>query len=281
MLNNVNIHGLSHQPDQSDRKRASNNDSILNEVQPLNSNKKAKTLPTNLKSDGLREPARQFTSEPYVQHLRAVCSSDLLLGRGGRALSHEGNVYLRSLITTGSDTCPAVNIETHKQLEKPKKTAIHLQLLKELHHDTPRRRFLQKDKISNCYYEVDDKVALEKIAQTIRNLRRPQFKNIQNQEKSNAQYTLAENHESFEPIPFSLATNKNDHLSGLLNDSAFEPFLDYLRESYYEGIFQPSLVKDDPSFEPIPLSSTTNEERQLQELLRDPSLSVFLDHLKE
>jgi hypothetical protein len=281
MINNVNVSGLNHQINQTKRKHALNNDSILNEVQPLN-NKKAKTPPRNLKSDSLRGTTRLFTSEPYAQNLGSVCDGDILLGRHKNRPLHKGNIYLRSLIKTGSATFQPVDFNTHNQLSKIKKQSICLHLLKELHGDTPRRRFLQHNNLHGTYYEVSDDVALDKISHAIRDIRQLQLKNINNpNNKGNAQSTLTENHASLKPTPLSLATNTEDDLSRLLNDPDFDLFLDRLGKGHYEDIVQHTRMEDDQSFEPIPLSAVTNEEHQLQELLRDPSLSVFLDHLNE
>lgn len=159
------------QINQNDKKRAqeSKNDSTLDGVQPV---KKTKILSSTLNSVALKEaPSRLYTSEPYATNLQVPYHSDILLSRGAHTRFHAGNIELKTFIMK------AVNIETHASLQKAEKKKRCLRLLEALHSDTPRRRFLQKNIANDCYHEVHDEIAIEKILRIILNIRKTQKKN--------------------------------------------------------------------------------------------------------
>ncbi len=234
MLNKVSQ--SSHENGGHEKKRALDSQSVLNGIQPLDSNKKTKTQLSTVNAATLRG-ARLCTSQPYATGIQSVQSGDILLGRGGSISAHFGNTHLRDLITHGSPTVAPIDFQTHAQLKKSEKKQIWLDLLQEVHSTIPRRRFLQQNKQDSLYYEVHDERAILKIAQTIRDLRSKRPKNettsTENKSAHISQYALLDNHQDIETIPVSLATsNEDDHMRELLNYPYLNIFLDCFSEDH-------------------------------------------------
>lgn len=97
-------------------------------------------------------------------------SNDILLGRGHLSVTHAGNVRLRNLIKIGTPTCSRVDLANFKGLDIVAKRATAQNILRVLKAETPPSRFLERDQSTGVYHEVDDKRAITKISQTIRDL---------------------------------------------------------------------------------------------------------------
>ena len=273
------------------RKRAPNRATTLNGVQPLDSHKKIKTQPSTLDAASLREP-RAFTSEPYAAGIRSVLSGDILMGRGSVIPFHSGNSQLRYLITHGSATVAPVNIQTHTTLVKSEKKQICLNILKELHGSIPRRRFLKQDQKNDLhfeYYEVPDMRAIEKIAQTIRDIRiqdlrrKPPTNEVtstKNNIASIPQYSSLKNQQDDEPIPYNaLYSHIHDPLDGLYTHPDLVLDLNQFSEDDNERKLQATAAIDQTTadLEPIPLNSADSEEHYIKAIYDNPSRHLLFD----
>lgn len=85
---------------------------------------------------------------------------DVLSGRGNNINYHPGNQYFRNLVK-------ALRLE-YVKTPKPEKIFFGKLVVQHIQSLKPAGRFLQKDKDSGAYYELDDKKALDKTRQALR-----------------------------------------------------------------------------------------------------------------
>lgn len=86
--------------------------------------------------------------------------NDILLGRGGNNNKHVGNAQLRRLVQ--------MHCGAYKKSNKKAKSAIAWELVKYIQNLSPPGRFLRKDPETNEWQIVDDKIAKEKMNQSLR-----------------------------------------------------------------------------------------------------------------
>lgn len=97
-----------------------------------------------------------FFSEMMIQ----PNENDILLGRGGNNNKHVGNAQLRRLVQ--------MHCGAYKKSNKKAKSAIAWELVKYIQNLSPPGRFLRKDPETNEWEIVDDKIAKEKMNQSLR-----------------------------------------------------------------------------------------------------------------
>ena len=99
--------------------------------------------------------------------------NDVLCGRGGCVNSYSGNVQFRSLV--GQQEVR----DTYNQAKKKNKVKVAMRVVYKIRSMNPPGRFLEEDKNNKMYWiEIGDKKALEKVKQSMREIRRNTLKFI-------------------------------------------------------------------------------------------------------